>query len=217
MELYDEYFSSYNKTINMENVRTSGTDYANVIKTISEVLETFMRPKFLTQVTANTNEYYYPSLITTGSEAYMVDRVECYSSLLPNTRLGDADKVTFGSLGMLLASNLTKPTEEYPVYTLHDNIITVYPDTLNKGNSVKCYYFTYPQDPNWTYTELTNGEPTFNPSLPGYQDFQLPNEDGYKLAMKILQYAGLSIRELEITQYALGQEQHEQPSFSQKQ
>jgi hypothetical protein len=209
MELYDEYFSSYNKTINMENVRTSGTDYANVIMTISEVLETFMRPDFLVQVSVGTNEYYYPSLTTTGYNAYMIDRIECYNSLLPNTRLGDADKVSFGKLGMLLASNLTKPTEEYPSYTLHNNIITVYPETLNKANSVKCYYFTYPKDPNWTYSELSNGEPTFNPSLDGYQDFEMPKEDIYKLSMKILQYAGISIREVDVVQYAIGQEQQQ--------
>jgi hypothetical protein len=57
----------------------------------------------------------------------------------------------------------------------------------------------------------------FDQSQPDYQDFQLPNEDEYKLVMKILQYAGVSIREQEVAAYALGQEQHEQPTFSQQQ
>ena len=45
----------------------------------------------------------------------------------------------------------------------------------------------------------------------------LTAEDAYKLVMKICQYCGISIREIEVTQYAMGQEQHEQPSFSMQQ
>jgi hypothetical protein len=45
----------------------------------------------------------------------------------------------------------------------------------------------------------------------------MPQEDEFKLAMKILQYCGVSIRENEVTQFAMAQEQHEQPTFSQQQ
>lgn len=215
MELFDEYFSSYNQTVNMQNLRTSGTDYANLGKTIEEFLEIFMRVDFLTQVAPSSNKYYYPSITTTGYDAYMVDRIECYDSLIPNTRLGDADKITFSRLGLLLNSNLTKPTLQYPIYTMNEEFVTVYPDTISGAESVKCYYFRYPKDPNWTYVELANGAPTFNPSQPGYQDFELAKEDEYKLVTKILQYAGLSIREVDVVQYALGQEQ-QQSSLNQK-
>jgi hypothetical protein len=64
---------------------------------------------------------------------------------------------------------------------------------------------------------LFGGEPSFDQSQPDYQDFELPLEDEYKLSMKILQYCGVSIRESEVTQFAMAQEQHQQPSFSQKQ
>jgi hypothetical protein len=64
---------------------------------------------------------------------------------------------------------------------------------------------------------LFNGEPSFDQSQPDYQDFELPLEDEFKLVMKILQYCGVSIRELEVTQYGISQEQHEQPTFSQQQ
>jgi len=30
MEIYEEYYSSYNKTINAENARVSGTEYADI-------------------------------------------------------------------------------------------------------------------------------------------------------------------------------------------
>ena len=42
-------------------------------------------------------------------------------------------------------------------------------------------------------------------------------EDEYKIIMKICQYCGISIREVEVVQFGIAQEQHEQPSFSMQQ
>lgn len=216
MEFYDEYFSSYNKVINIENGRMSGTDYADIIKPITEVIESFLRTDDLSQVSADSNKYYFPSLITTGSDAYMINNIQCYKPLT-TTRLGEAEKVSHGKINLLLTSPLTAPSELFPAYTMENNVITVYPDTINGVDSVKCTYFGYPKDPKWTYISLANGEPAFDQSQPDYQDFQLPPEDEYKLVVKIIQYCGISIREQEVVQFGMAQEQHEQPTFSQKQ
>ena len=50
MEIYEEYYSSYNKTINAENQRTSGTDYADIESPIAETLETFLVTDFLSNI-----------------------------------------------------------------------------------------------------------------------------------------------------------------------
>jgi len=217
MELYEEYYSSYNKTINMENARMSGTDYADIEQPIAETLESFLVTSILNSV--QNNVWYAPSVNTTGSDSYMILRIDCLDPL--NKRIATAEKVSNARIMMLSDSNLTGPSMMYPLYTYEQDssglsTISVYPDTIDdsQGYSLKCSYFTYPKDPKWTYVTLMNGEPMFDQSQPDYQDFQLPNEDEYKLVMKILQYAGISIREQEVAAYALGQEQHEQPTFS---
>ena len=218
MEIYEEYYSSYNKTINMENARMSGTDYADIEQPLAETLESFLVSPNLVNKADNT--WYAPSVDTTGSDAYMILRVDCLNS--SGVRIATVDKVSNGKSMMLLDSNLTGPSLMYPAYvynsdSLGESVITVYPDTIKDPTyDIKCTYFTYPKDPKWTYVTL-NGAPMFDQSQPDYQDFQLPNEDEYKLVMKILQYAGISIREQEVAAYALGQEQHEQPTFSQQQ
>jgi hypothetical protein len=78
-------------------------------------------------------------------------------------------------------------------------------------------YFRHPKVPKWTYISLFSGEPSFDQSQSDYQDFELPNEDGYKLVTKILEYCGISIREMEVTQFGMAQQQHEQPTFSMQQ
>lgn len=288
MEIFDEYFSSYNKTVNMENSRLSGTDYADIARTISEVLEVFTTSNLLWPVNPQTsplNEFYAPSITTTGDLAYMINNVKCYtkikvsgtntsvvaSKLVDNTKnfvslgivpgdiivnsttkkkarvlavdnpttlslssniflisaqsyiiysksnISEAEKVSNGRIFQLNTSSLTAPTTTYPAFLLMNDLIKVYPETFTTYGSIEATYFRYPKDPKWTYISLFGGEPSFDQSQPDYQDFELPLEDEYKLCMKILQYCGISIRESEVTQFGMAQEQHQQPSFSQKQ
>ena len=88
--------------------------------------------------------------------------------------------------------------------------VNVYPDTIKGYGAINATYFRYPKEPKWTYVSLLGGEPSFDQSQPDYQDFELPAEDEYKLAMKILQYCGISIREVQVAQFAIAQEQQPQ-------
>jgi hypothetical protein len=209
LEIFEEYFSEYNNVINKENARVSGTDYANVRKALEEAIELFATTSTLTQFAAASNRFYLPSVTTTGSDYFMISKILCYDgSGATRVFKGEADKVTHGKITMLINSNLTAPTETYPAYTQEGSILTVYPATINLANEVDAVYFRYPKDPKWTFTTLTNGEPVFNqsPGL-GYQDFELPIEDEVKLVTKILQYAGMSIREIEAVQFGGAEEQ----------
>ena len=209
LEIFEEYFSGYNDLINKENARVSGTDYANQRKALEEAIELFAVTSTLTQVAPSTNRFFLPSVTTTGFDYFMLNKVLCYDAS-GVTRLfkAEAEKVTHGKITMLVNSNLTAPTENFPAYTQEGSILTVYPSTFNLANEIDVSYFRYPKDPKWTFTTLTNGEPVFNqsPGL-GYQDFEVPIEDEIKLVSKILQYTGMSIREIEVAQFGGLEEQ----------
>lgn len=284
MEIWEEYFSSYNKVISAENARTSGTDYADIESPIAETLETFLVSKNLTNFL--NNKYYTPSLTTTGDEAYYLLKVLCYPivltigtqsgtevafslvdvntnfsvyglvpgdivvntttklsstyvSLLSSTQivlsadifptggatnngyaifkaasLTEADKVSLGKITMLNASPLTAPSNQYPSYTYEGDKLELYPNTIKYPGQVSSVYFRFPKAPKWTYFQLQSGEPMFDQTQIDYQDFELPQEDSYKLVTKILEYCGISIRETEVTQFGMVQQAHEQPTFS---
>lgn len=215
MEMFEEYFSQYNKITNMENARQSGTDYANIKRPISETLESFSETKPLQQVNAGENVYYTPSLTTTGDTYFMINKVLCYKLIDDNlTYLGEAEKVLLSRINMLNSSLLTAPSEMFPAWVQEGDKVTIYPSTINSEGSLVAQYFRHPKDPKWTYISLSNGEPVFDQSQPDYQDFELPLEDGYKLAIKILQYCGVSIREAEVVQFSMAQEQSEQPTLN---
>lgn len=75
MQIFEEYFDSYNKTINAENARMAGTDYANLEQPMSETMEAFLRTDYLTKISAN--RFSAPNPTTTGYYAYYILDVQC--------------------------------------------------------------------------------------------------------------------------------------------
>jgi hypothetical protein len=121
----------------------------------------------------------------------------------------EIEKVTHSKITLLNNSILTSPSLEYPAYTTENLSSDIFPPTINNPGQVICQYIRYPFDPQWTYTTLSGGEPVFNQSNPSYQDFELTIDDEPTLIMKILQFAGMSIREIQAVQFGLAAEQYE--------
>ena len=78
MDMFEDYFYQYNNWINRQNGRTSGTGYADILKSLVEVIEQFSITNFLTQTLANTYAlpadyyfidklFYYPQILSTGT------------------------------------------------------------------------------------------------------------------------------------------------------
>jgi len=149
--------------------------------------------------------------ITTTASSYLPNAAPWtttgikYSIYSPS--LQEAEKVSLGKITILNNSLLTKPTLTYPAYTEEELIMTPYPATINHIGQVLCQYIRYPKDPKWTFITLVNGEPAFDQSQPDYQDFELPLEEEPTLVNKILQLAGMSIREIAAVQFGQAQEQ----------
>lgn len=123
--------------------------------------------------------------------------------------VNEAEKVLNDKIILLNRSLLTTPTNMFPAYVQNEDTLTLYPNTVTQFGMVRCQYLRYPKDPKWTYVNLTGGEPVFDQSQPDFQDFELPLDDEPTLVMKILQYAGMSIREAAAVQFAKGDEQYQ--------
>jgi len=187
LEIFEQYIYSYSNSIVKQNARMFGEGYTDVPKNIGEVLDsfstfailTFSNPNFLLPI-----DFYY------------LERV-MYNNF-------EVEKVSQRKIQALLNSNLTAPDVYNPVYTMSDPGLVVYPTTII--NNITTQYLRYPKDPVWTYNSIVAGQPVFNPSNAFYQDFELPLSDFSGLVVKILQYAGVSIREMEVVQAAKSEE-----------
>ena len=286
LDLFENYFYSYNYQINKENARASGTGYADITKGLEEVIDTFSRQLPLLReggITQHLSLYNLPSLVTTNDDYYLINKNLVYNKVLisnatttatngggtkvedssqdfiaSGVQIGDivstvtggvtyntivntivsatellvrptsagvwnaigknyyiysskniieAEKVTHSKITMLVNSVLTAPNLTFPAYTQNGDFAEAYPDTINGIGQLVSQYIRFPYVPKWTFVTLTNGEPAFDQSASDYQDFELPNDDEVNLINKILQYAGMSIREVAAVQFASGEEQ----------
>ena len=203
LEVFESYFTGLNQAINAENARMSGTEYADMSKGINEAINVFSVTNPLTQSPdpATPNVFFAPSLTTTGDDYYLLNKVLAGGI--------EAEPVSHSKITMLNASLLTAPSTQFPAYTLQADSITVFPATFNQPGDVNAQYIRYPFDPKWTYVSLVGGEPVFDQSQLDYQDFELPIEDEPRLVYRILQMAGMSIREGDVYQFANAEEQQQ--------
>jgi hypothetical protein len=194
LDIFENYFYRYNYQILKENARESGTGYADIKKQYEEVIDSLSK---IVSLTKTSGTFDLPA------DYYTIVRVIHTNNV---GKMVEVEKVPIARAQQLLMSNLTQPIELFPAYVQLEDKLTVYPDTISTG--VSCYYVRYPKDPKWTYT-LVSGEPLFNQGAIDYQDFELPLTDEPTLVAKILQFAGMSIRETEAISFANQQEQTE--------
>jgi hypothetical protein len=193
LDLFEDLFYEYNYQLIKENARQSGTGYANISKGILETIDLFSVTAPLAHVANNT--------YTMPVNYYLINKVLAYDAA-GTTLTGEAERVSHSKITLLNSSNLTAPTTTYPAYTTEGQTLTVYPATINVAGQLQAQYIRYPLDPQWTYLNITGGEPVFDASSTSYQNFELPNDYEPDLVNKILQYAGVSIRESAVVQYA---------------
>lgn len=190
LEIFGQYVYNYSNAINKQNARMHGEGYTDIPKNMGEVIDLFSA---FTATTYNigTSKFNFPS------DYYFLEKLIYNNST-------EIEKVSHRKILNLVNSNLTAPTTKYPVYTMDESGLLVYPTTITSNVTIQ--YLRYPKDPNWTYNQTLGGDPLFNPSDPNYQDFELPLDDFANLVIKILEYAGISIREQEVVSAAKAEE-----------
>jgi len=189
LEIFEDYFFNYNMWLNKRNARMSNSESADIARGYVEVIDGF-------------REAYYdlirgPVFYELPTNWYTIDEVFVYKIPLSLSNgpqdLRTADRVSPSQVSRLLSSNLTEPTLDYPIYYMGEDINNPQP-----GN---------PLPPKWTYLSIgADGDPIFNNAATDYQDFELPESDYVGLVIKILEYAGVVIREAEVVQFAGTQE-----------
>ena len=136
------------------------------------------------------------------SDYYLINKI-LYTD---GARQNEVERVHQNKITLLNQSMLTAPSKLYPAYTQAGSVVTAFPNTINNVGDLTCQYIRFPKDPVWTYITLAGGEPVFNQSAADYQDFELPLDDEPTLINKILQFAGMSIREIQAVQFGQAQE-----------
>ena len=229
LDLFEDYFYEYNKEVVKQNQRISGSGHADIGRQINEVIDTFTQYKSLP---VSTTPQVSKQTFDLPTDWYTIVDVTWGQNCEEGTSYAnkEAERVSEYQIRRLLRSNLTAPSPQFPAYIITQqgfpategpgsgappggtegnlsNQITLYPappDTCTLSCGLT--YVRYPKDPMWTYKTVAGNSPLFFPSATDYQDFELPLSDETDLVLKILQYSGMSIRELSAVQFAKTEE-----------
>ena len=108
----------------------------------------------------------------------------------------DAEK-----LRRVLNSNLSAPTQDFPVALVGSNTIDVFPEEI--GDDVVITYYRYPVPPLYSVTQISDGfaiEDTIN-SI----DFELPDHYLTELVGEIARMIGVRLRDDVLMQYGVAE------------
>ena len=114
------------------------------------------------------------------------------------------EEINQGDLIKTQNSPLTKATRNRPVYYVQENTINFIP-TAPTGGTFRLFYISKPKKANWTYI-VVGEKPLHNKSATDFQDFELHVSEETKLVVKILQLAGVGIKDYTLSQAATQKE-----------
>ena len=185
--LFNQYLSEYSRMLTAKNARQISSEFMDREEILMKRLQAFTKQSSVAQ---SLSKYDKPS-----------DLQYIIAVRHSNT---DIEQVPRHKERFLISSNLTSPSNTYPVFIDEGSTISVFPTTIT-GN-VDFTYVRNPKDPKWTYN-LIGENPVFNSSKSDYQDFEIDQDESVNLIVEILKLTGLTIRETEVTQVASGLDQ----------
>jgi len=177
-------FKQYEDDLNqMYRVAQNDTEYADRVKNIEENLQFFQR-------TGATN-YVGPHFTLTPTDIYRLGTVFYNGTAL--TQYAQRNEVT-----QLLLSPLTQPTNDFPIYLYENNLLYVYPTTIQTGVTIS--YLKTPSDVEWGYGVGNLGQFVYNAG--NSTDFELNVSEQTNVIIRVLAYAGVIINDPTIIQVA---------------
>jgi len=143
-------------------------------------------------ITSTPNNFYRLGTVvyTNGNRSQTVERV---------------DRGEFYTMNL---SPLTRPSVNFPIYLYENDILTVYPSTIQTGVTVD--YIRKPVDPSWNFASSAANNYAYTYDSSTSINFELHPAEQTEVILKTLLYAGVVIEDPTIINVAAQQVQQEQ-------
>ena len=196
LNIFEAYASDLNQQYRMQQ---NDTEYSNRIKNIEEKLQFFQRTANIPYDAVAEN---FPLLDFAVVDAPVVIGTTDTLYRLGSVFYRDYDLGQYvqpNELKQLILSPLTQPTDKFPIYTYENNILRLYPSSIQSGISIS--YLAKPQDILWNFTtDPATGAYLYDDGTSIQFDLDVTEQD--ELIMRILAYAGVIIQDPSIIQTA---------------
>jgi len=211
MDIFEKYFYDLEQ---MQRRSGNQDDYIDLAENIEEKINNFQIHNFDMGVGAEGTVRLPTSDVDGGF--YRIGTVRVSYVDVPGVRVVEEVKskeLTFFGDNAIIGNQASASHKLFPHYQKITDIaggsfIRVHPHPIGEnGDRVFVSYIRTPKRPNWTYIMVANqGSALYNPSASDHQDFEIHSSEENKLVTKVLQYAGITIKDPQLVQAATAQE-----------
>ena len=198
-DLFEQYFYDINQ---FGRVPGNDTEYSDMLTLLNEKINIF---ETIAAPTRNAGYFIAPTdLYRLGTVVYKNTTTNSFGT--SSTEQIEAERINANEFLYINSSPLTKPTNTRPVYTSNTSGIKVYANSeIDSVALVDYQYIKKPATVNWAYQIVFN-EPLYDAN--NSVDFELHPADEADLVIKILELAGILIKDLNLYQ-VMNQEEQE--------
>ena len=196
LDIFEQYFYDINQ---FGRIPGNDTEFSDMLNLLNEKINIFEVDADMTY-NATTEHWSPPAdLYRIGTIIY--NNVTTSKSLYPTpntvvttTTPIEAERINFNEFLYINQSAYAKPTNTRPVFVASEDGYRVYGDSLLTTN-VRCNYIKEPAQVEWGY-QMVFGEALYNSSES--TDFELHPSEETELVIKILEFAGLVVKDMGI-------------------
>jgi hypothetical protein len=207
LEIFEKYFEDLNQQI---RVPQTDFNYSNRVENIDEKIAIFK----------TFGNALYDTFSTPGQTYFTLPTTDVYGAPETFYRLGEVthnnevlvQRLQRNDFYTSEKSKLTKATTTFPTYLYENQKLFVRPTSIT--SNIQVDYIKKPINPIWGFTTGTLGQYLYNDELynetaepTGSINFELHISEQTEVILRILQYAGIIIRDPQIIQAAAQQVQ----------
>ena len=203
LDIFEQYFYDINQFGRISGNDTEFSDMLNILNEKINIFET------TANMVWNTNTLHWGApadLYRIGSIVYenTITTKSLYPT--PNTVVTtkvpvEAERINYNEYLAIAQSGMTKPTNSRPVFVANTSGYKVYGASEVTLTDVKCNYIKKPTEAAWGY-QMIYGEALYDSTAS--TDFELHASEETELVIKILEFAGLAIEDIQMYQVAAG-------------
>lgn len=200
LDIFEQYFYDINQ---FGRVPGNDTEFSDMLNILNEKINLFETNAAMTY---NASFYWQTpaNLYRLGTIVYAntVTSKSLYptpNTVVNTTTLVEVERTNYNEYLMINQSEYLKPTNSRPVFVANTDGYKVYGAAGELITGVTCNYIKEPTEAAWGY-QMVYGEALYDATTS--VDFELHDSEETELVIKILGFAGLSTKEIQMYQVA---------------
>ena len=204
LDIFEQYFYDINQYGRVPGNDTAFSDMLNILNEKINLFETnaamTYNASFYWQTPANL---YRLGTIVYANTVTSKSLYPTPNTVVNTTTLVEAERINYNEYLMINQSEYLKPTNSRPVFVASTDGYKVYGAAGELITGVTCNYIKNPAETVWGY-QIVYGEALYDATTS--VDFELHDSEETELVVKILEFAGLVVKDIQMYQIADGME-----------